>query len=51
MQIFSPFALEAKSAMRIYPHPAWEGLRVLLSFFAKEGVCNSSVKKFKPLST
>lgn len=28
MQIFLSFALEAKSVMRIYPHPTWEGLTV-----------------------
>lgn len=26
MWIFLSFAIEAKSAMRMYPHPWWEGL-------------------------
>lgn len=28
MWIFSSFALEAKCAMRIYPHPMWERLKI-----------------------
>lgn len=27
MRILSSFAPEVKSALQIYPHPAWEGLR------------------------
>lgn len=31
MQKFTSFSLKAKSAPRIYPHPAWEGL-IFISF-------------------